>query len=318
MGKETYALFTGLFVLILGSALIGISIWLGHYGEERDVYLVTTRASVSGLIAESMVFYRGVQAGKVSAISFDPKDPRIIQARIEVNQGLPITRGTFAKLRIQGLTGLAQIELGDEGENTEPLPTSSENPALIPLRPSLLDKLSDSGGNILLQAEQLLVHLDELLNDGNRERVAAILANLETASSKLAGLEERMDSAYATVKDAAIKVKGAGVELKDASLKAQQTFAHIDPVVVELGKLSGRIQALAESANALAVSGKHATDATTKTTLPRLDEALEELRSATAQIRKLSGLLEKDPQALIYGHLPPESGPGEPGYQEPR
>ncbi|MCI0734097.1 MAG: MlaD family protein [Methylococcaceae bacterium] len=156
MGKETYALLTGLFVLTLGSALVAASIWLGHYGEERDVYLVVTQSSVSGLNPESTVLYRGVQVGKVSAISFDPMNSRNILVRIEVDKGLPITLGTYAMLRVQGLTGLAQIELGDSGENQQPLLTNNANPAQIPLQPSLIDKLADSGGNILLGSQELI------------------------------------------------------------------------------------------------------------------------------------------------------------------
>jgi len=317
MGKETYALYTGLFVLILGVALIVLSIWLGHYGEERDVYLVTTQASVSGLNAESTVLYRGVQAGKVLDISFDPKDSRNIIVRIEVDKGLPITHGTYAKLRVQGLTGLAQVELGDTGENQQALITSPDYPASIPLQPSLVDRISESGGNILLRTEDLITHLDELLNEENRGHVRVILANLEAASGHLAGLEQRMDKAFAEVHEAAGEVKGAGREIKAMGVKAQQSVARLDSLPADLKRLTSHIQTLAESANALALAGKTATDATAKTTLPKLNAVLEELQTTSAQVRKLSGLLEKDPQALFYGRPSPQPGPGEPGYQEP-
>lgn len=318
MGKETYALLTGLFVLALGSALVGISIWLGHYGEERDVYIVTTRTSVSGLNPESTVLYRGVQAGKVTEIRFDPKDSRNILVRIEVNKGLPITHGTFAKLRVQGLTGLAQIELGDSGDNQERLATSSANPSQIPLQPSLFDKLSDSGGNLLQRSEELIVRLDGLLDDENRRRVRQILANMETATGQLPGLEERMDKAFAEIQQAASQIKGAGEEARALGTKAQKTLLRFDSAGAELVKLSGRMQTLAESANALALSGKNAAEATAKSSLPRLNAVLEELQSTSAQVRKLAGQLEKDPQALLYGRRPHEPGPGEPGYQESR
>ncbi|MCI0655090.1 MAG: MlaD family protein [Methylococcaceae bacterium] len=318
MGKETYALLTGLFVLTLGSALVAASIWLGHYGEERDVYLVVTQSSVSGLNPESTVLYRGVQVGKVSAISFDPMNSRNILVRIEVDKGLPITLGTYAMLRVQGLTGLAQIELGDSGENQQPLLTNNANPAQIPLQPSLIDKLADSGGNILLGSQELIAHLNDLLDDENLRRVKVILTNMETATGRLADLEERMEKAFVQVDQAAVKVKGAGEEVQAAGLKAQKTLTQFDSVARELGKLSGRIQTLAESANALALSGKNATDIMTQSTLPRLNTVLEELKVTSFQIRTLSGLLEKDPQMLLYGRQPLEPGPGEPGYQESR
>jgi len=318
MGKESYALYTGLFVLILGAALVGASVWLGHYNEERDVYIVSTQAAVSGLNAESIVLYRGVQAGKVAAINFDPKDSRNILVRIEVKKELPITRGTFAKLRTQGLTGLAQVELGDSGKDQQALITSKDNPAIIPLQPSLLDKLSESGGNVLERAEQLLIRLSDVLDEENRGHVRGILANAETATAKLAELEQRLDKTFAEAHEAAAAFKGAGEAIKGTGVQAQKTLAQFDGVPAELKKLSARIQTLAESANALAVSGKSAADATAKTTLPQLNGVLDEMRATSAQIRRLSGLLEKDPQALLYGRNPSEPGPGEPGYQEPR
>lgn len=318
MGKETYALLTGLFVLVLGSALVAASIWLGHYGDERDVYIVVTQSAVSGLNPESTVLYRGVQVGKVSAVSFDPMDSRNILVRIEVDKGLPITLGTYAKLRVQGLTGLAQIELGDSGKNQQPLHTNSTNPAQIQLQPSLIDKLADSGENILLGSQDLIAHLNDFLDNENRQSVKAILTNMETASARLASLEERMEKAFDRVDQAAVKVKGAGEEVIAAGSKAQKTLTQFDSVAEELGKLSGHIQTLAESANALALSGKDATDTMTQSSLPRLNAALEELKTTSIQIRTLSGLLENDPQMLLYGRQPPEPGPGEPGYQEPR
>lgn len=318
MGKEAYALLTGLFVLSLGAVMVAITIWLGHYGEERERYIVATKGAVSGLNAESTVIYRGVEAGKVASIGFDPADPRTILVRIEVNRGLPITQGTYARLRIQGLTGLAQVELGDSGDDPEPLATHRDHPARIPLQPSLIDKLSDSGGNILLRAEELIVRLNELLDEENRRRVRGILANLDAATGKLAGLEERMEQAFAEMHAAAGKVNRAAGEVEGAGARLGQTLSRSAPVLVQLGELSGHLRTLAENANALVLSGKTATETAAKTTLPGLNGLLEELQSTSGQVRKLSDLLERDPQAVLYGHLPPEPGPGEPGYQEPR
>ena len=311
MSKESYALLTGLFVLVLGAALIAITIWLGHYGEERDTYIVATQGSVSGLNTESTVIYRGVDAGKVAAIGFDPKDPKTILVRIEVNKGMPITHDTYARLRVQGLTGLAQIELNDTGENPTPLITSKQHPARIPLLPSLVDKLSDVGGNILLHADELMASLTDMLNENNRGRIQRILANMETATGQLAGLEERMDEAYAAVREASEDVQGA-------SAKAVKTLSRIDETAGDLRKLTRQIQAFAENADTLTATGKIASEAVMKTTLPRLNALLEDLQLTTAQVKKVSGLLEQNPQALLYGPQAPEPGPGEPGYREPK
>lgn len=318
MGRETYALLTGLFVLTLGAIMIAASVWLGHYGEERDVYIVITQSSVSGLNPESTVLYRGVQVGKVSAINFDPNDSRNILVRIEVDKGLPITQGTYAMLRVQVLTGLAQVELGDTGKNRQPLLTSNDKPAQIPLQPSLIDKLSYSGEHILLDSEALLTRLNDLLDTENQQALKEILTNMQMASKQLADLEAQMQKAFVQVELAAIKVKGAGEEVKQAGSATQKTLMQFDAVADEFGKLSGRLQVLSENASALAISGKQSTDMISNASLPRLNETLEELRATSKEIRNLSTLLQHDPQMLLYGRQPPEPGPGEPGFQEPR
>ena len=309
MGKESYALFTGLFVLILGAALVAASIWLGHFGEQRDTYTVITQASVTGLNPESTVLYRGVQVGKVTTVHFDPANAKNILVRIEIEKGLSMTQGTYATLRVQGLTGLAQIELNDSGDKPQPLTTSDANPTLIPLRPSLLDRITDSGEAIINDTRTLITSLNTVLDTPNRQHISSILTHLDTASSELAGLEQRMQKTFAQIDQAAVKIGGAGA-------KAQTTFDRFDTVAKDMEKLSTHLQTLTENANALALSGKETTDSLARTSLPRLNALLEELQAVTIQIHSLSGMLADDPGMLLYGHQPSPPGPGEPGYQE--
>ncbi len=301
MTKESYALFTGLFLLVLGSAIVGITLWLGHYGDHSDPYIVTTNGSVSGLVEESTVLYRGVNAGKVASISFDPMDAKTILVRINVKKGLPITHGTYARLRIQGLTGLAQIELGDSGDDPEPLRTSERHPARIAMHPSLVDKLSDTGGNILLRAEELIARFNALLDEPGRQRIQRILANLETATGKLAHLEEHMDNAFAVV--------------PQLSASAQQTLKHTDELVLQVTRLARHGQSVFDDVGDLVSAGKSAGDRINQSTLPHLNELLEELRLTAAELKKLSGRIDRDPQILLYGPMPAEPGPGEPGFR---
>ncbi|MDF9392736.1 MULTISPECIES: MlaD family protein [Methylococcus] len=304
MVRETYALLTGLFVVILGSALIGIALFLGDYGSERDVYVVSTQGAVSGLNPESLVIFRGVRAGKVTSISFAPHDPRTILVRIEVDKGLPITRGTYATLRVQPLTGLAQIDLSDEGNDPEPLRTDPKNPANIPLRPSLLDKLTGSGSDILTQVAQLINRLNTFLDDGNRQRIAHTLANLDTATAELAGLERRMEEAMERIPSLDDRLKQA---LADHSAMAR-----------DVRETSRRIRELSESAQRVVDIGAAAGDTLVRSRLPELDALIDDAARTAASLRRLSKTLEQDPQTLLLGPAPGLPGPGEPGFQEPK
>ena len=166
-------------------------------------------------------------------------------------------------------------------------------------------------------SEKLLGYLNDLLDDENRRRVKEILGNLDTASVRLASLEHRMDHAFNKMEQAAVTVRTAGKQVAAAGSRAEKTFARFDPVADELVKLSGRVQTLSESANALALSSRAATDGMIKSSLPRLNALLLEMQAASAQIHDLSGQLTNDPQMLLYGRQPPEPGPGESGYREP-
>jgi len=304
MGRETYAFLTGLFVMVLGAASLVAALWLGNYGEEYKSYYVVTQGSVSGLNPESTVLFRGVNAGKVSSIGFDPQDRRNILVRVELDKDLPITRGTYAMLRVQALTGLAQVELYDTGDRPELLPTDPDEPARIPLRPSLFDKLTESGQDILTQLGMLATRLNSVLNDGNRERIQRILESVAVAAEQLATLEESMDEMLA--------------EVPALTGEAQRMMAGITRLTGDLETTVGEIRRLAKTTENLIAAGNSAGDVVVQTTLPKLNALLDETRSIAVNIRTLSDRLNDDPRILLLGPPKPIPGPGEPGFREPK
>jgi phospholipid/cholesterol/gamma-HCH transport system substrate-binding protein len=293
-------------VLLLATlAVVALAIWLVHrYGDTHDRYLVTTQGSIAGLDPDSTVIYRGVEAGEIQAIGFDPGDSRTILVQIDLNKDLPVTRGTYARLRTQGLTGSLQIELNDAGEDRDRLLTSEEDPARIPLRPSLIDSRAEAGGNILLRADELITRLLVVLDEKTLERMQRLIWNMETATEPLARLQERLNRALD--------------EVPELSTKATETMSRVDALVINLNRLSQQMQSLVASSQALVTSGKNAADAAAKNALPRLDQLLEDLQSTIAQLRTLSSRLARNPRSLLDEAKPPEPGPGEPGYEEPR
>jgi phospholipid/cholesterol/gamma-HCH transport system substrate-binding protein len=291
--RDAYALLTGLFVVVLGCTLVLMAFWLGQYGNHLDAYLVATQSPVSGLKPESTVYYRGVEAGKVADMDFDPQDQQTILVRILVREGMPITTATFARLRVQPLTGLAQIELDNPAGNKAPPLTGDSQPlARIPMQPSLMEQLADSGQGLLQQVDGLLVRLNDLLNDDNRRHWSQVLRNLESASGKLAVLQEHLDQSIAG--------------LPALSGDARQTLGHIDQLAQRLLDATQHLQRLDSLGGSLE-----------QTTLPRLNATLDSLQAGANQIKRLSARLEQDPQALLLGSPAAPPGPGEPGYREP-
>ncbi len=106
MGRENHALITGLFLIALVTASTAIVFWIGTMNKERNLYVISTRKSVSGLNPESTVFYRGIAVGKVLKVHFDPLDSGTIFVPIAVDISIVLSKGVYATLRLKGVTGL--------------------------------------------------------------------------------------------------------------------------------------------------------------------------------------------------------------------
>lgn len=301
MGRENHALITGLFVIALVTAATAIIFWIGSMNKERNVYVISTRASVSGLNPESTVFYRGIAVGKVLNVRFDPLDSGVILVPVEIDKDIVLSKGVYATLRLKGVTGLTQIQLEDSGALSETLPPG-DNPLLrIPLVPSLTDKLMDSGEELLRKADHLMQRLSGLLTDENEKNIGGILSNLKSLTDKLAELQKSVDKAL--------------VGIPALTTDAQKTLGNIDVLANELQGLSREVQALSVKAGGLVDSGKSTGDALMLTTLPKVNKLLTELQATTQQVKRVAAMLENEPQGLLFGPGQHDVGPGEPGYQ---
>lgn len=302
MGRESHALITGLFLIALVAASTAIIFWFGTLDQERNQYVISTRASVSGLNPESTVFYRGIAVGKVLKIQFDPLDSGNILVPIEVDKNIVLSKGVYATLRLKGVTGLTQIQLEDSGTITEPLPPGDSPMSRIPLMPSIADKLMDTGEELLHKADHLMQRLSALLNDENEKNIGGILSNLKTLTDKLSELQKSIDTALSGI--------------PALSTDARKTLTGINMLVSDLQGLSKEMQNLSTKTAGLIDGGRATEVALAQTTLPKVNKLLTELQATTQQVKRVAMMLENDPQGLLLGPKQQDSGPGEPGYEE--
>ena len=122
MESRAYAFITGLFVVALVAAIVVWANWLAQEPEDRKAYRVIATTPVSGLNAQAQVRYRGMSVGRVTSIKLDPTDRHKILIDIEVNGDIPVTRGTYAQLGMEGITGIAYVHLLDDSQESAPPP----------------------------------------------------------------------------------------------------------------------------------------------------------------------------------------------------
>ncbi|MHB1566437.1 MAG: MlaD family protein [Acidiferrobacter sp.] len=292
MTNESYALRAGLFIIALSVLIVGVTAWLGGTHPHQKPYIVVTTGSVFGLKPASTVFFRGIAAGLVRRIVIDPHDPRKIFVDIDIDATMPVTRGTYARLKLQGVTGLTTLEL-DTTADLQTLPTSRAAPGHIPMRPSLIDELGRAGRKTLHRLSALAHALHQTLNATNRHQIQMILAHAAAASRQWTAITTHLNRAVRA--------------LPPLERQAQATLTQLDAVSAQIQDLGTRLTALSRNAQG-------ASQEVLVRTLPKINHALDALTAASADVQKLSRTLRHHPRELLLGTRTRPPGPGEPGY----
>lgn len=300
MENRAHALAAGSFVLLLGFCIVLAVWWFGGQSEvSRELVLVST-GNVSGLNPQAQVRYRGIRAGKVQDIALDPADRRNILVTIAVDARLPLTRGTTAQLSYQGVTGLAYVQLEDNGSSGELLPERGPPPR-VPLKAALIDGLATRTEVLLVRATEVAAKLDRLLDENGH--LSRSLANLDVASRGLKDLPRVMAGLRRVLSNDNIKhLNSLLVELDRSAGQAAPLAVEMRALVASLSGTSRRFdQLLADTGGEL--SG---------TTLPRMNALLQDLRGNSEALSRLLNHIDAAPQSLIFGPGRRRSAPEEP------
>lgn len=307
MENRAHALAAGVFMLLLTAALGAAAVWLSGDTLERVSYLLVSRSAVSGLLPKAPVRLRGVEIGNVETIRFDPQDPRRILVGIAVDSGTPITQGTYARLALQGITGLTYVELDDEGTRSEPWPDPPDLPPRIPMRPSILDEMGNAGQELIGRANDALERVNALLSDQNLVQITHILASLETTSSRVGALAEKLEPALKA--------------LPKLTARAEPILKRVDPLLANLNGLTldlrqrvGAVDRLVRDADDISGAVKALEDAVLANALPKFYSLTEKLSKTAGTLDRLLADVSERPQSLVFGKPPSAPGPGEPGF----
>lgn len=307
MENRAHALLAGMFVIVLGIALALVALWFSGQGARYKHYLLVSSASVSGLNPQASVRFRGVEVGKVESIELNERNSRQTFIRIAVDHTLPVTHGTFAQLRYKGITGLAYVELNDDGSNPTLLATNEDSPGLIKMRASMLDELGASGQELITNLTELTERLNGALSDGNQKHFSEMLKNIEAATARFVVLEGALMPAVKQFPQAIGK-------FSTASNSADKFFSNATIVVDQLKGSAKSIDRMAASAERLGLAGETLSAEILQTTVPRAHDLITDLARTSRSLEELARDLNNRPQSLIFGKEPATPGPGENGF----
>ena len=313
MESRAYALVTGLFVLGIAGCIVVWAHWLAKVPIARTTYRVVSTVPVAGLNPEAQVRYRGMGVGRVSSIALDEKDPRRILVNIEVDSNIPVTRGTYAQLGMEGITGIAYVHLLDSFKDMQPAVKGADGLAELPLKPSFFDALSDDAEGAMRDARELMGSLNGLLTPDNRKRIATTLASLERISANLETVSARLPAVVARseawLSEDNRRLMVDSLESVNETAKTLPELARDAKLLVkDARELVGQVGKLSDEAHGT-------TGSVREETLPRVNALAESVERSAQRVGRLALRLDREPQSAIFGRKPGKPGPGEPGFQ---
>ncbi|PXW29402.1 MlaD family protein [Paraburkholderia caballeronis] len=315
MENKSHAFWAGLFTISLTCA---IALTVFFFSADRTVHVpydLIARSNVTGLYGGAAVRFRGLDVGRVQSVAFDPKRPGLIRIRVLVDEQAPITRSTFGTLGLQGVTGVAFVQLDDTGVDLSPLKSSDSQVAQIPMHPGLLDQLQQRGDALLRRLDKIADDVDALLSTDNRQQMMATVTSLQQAADGVSTLTQQLGPT-------AKQLPGAVASLQRSLDSTNQLIANVNrpdgPFITNLNKAGTAAQ---QAGDALASMNGSIRDLSARIgydTLPRVDSLTEDVRAAMRSVDSAAGTFSRSPRSVLFGGAPqPAPGPGEPGFAWP-
>jgi len=310
MENKSHALMAGLFTLVLLAGAIFAGLWFNQDRVQWVPYQIATKQSIPGLNPQAAVRYRGLDIGKVDGIAFDPQVVGQILVNISVQPDAPITESTFATLGYQGVTGIAYVQLDDDGSRPVRLPSSPQKIARIEMRPSLFDQLQTRGLAILQQTEEVAKRINGILTPENQEAIISAINNVSRAAVALETIPDKLQPTLDRLPAITAQAQQTLGTVNRLSADAGALTRSLNVLVTGLQAPDGPITRFSSSMEQLgAVAGKIEFE-----TLPLINDARTSLRTLN---RTLDNLNER-PQSVLFGASVIAPGPGESGFAAPR
>jgi len=293
----------GLFVTVAIVVFVAFVIWLtGRSGaEEMDRYSLRFHRDVSGLAVGGPVKYMGMNVGSVIHMAIETGDGVRVRVDIEILATTPVNRGTYASLALQGITGVAVVNLASEAGTHGPLPHAprGEYPE-IPVRDVGFAALLSSAPQIMNKLDDLLSKAADVLSEDNRGTINETLQNVEDLTASLAGNRDELAALPRDLHATLAGIQSAVDQLRDVIVQIRpeldNTLDNMSESSANLASLTGRLDGLLR---------EHEKDMGRfmEQGLGEAPALLAETRTMLRELEKLVGELREDPSRLI--HRPP-------------
>jgi len=274
----------GVFVLVCLLGLVVALLWLGgsQYTQEFAYYHTYFSGSVTGLGDGTLARYNGIQVGRVSAVDFDPNDPKRVIVTLQLNPSLQVHSDSMASIASEGLTGGAYVEIDGGSKSAPVLPRTmfGEYP-VIRSKPSTLQQLEQSAPQLLAKINVIADRLNDVLSARNRQSIAQTLSNLRDVTATFVKHSADFDRTLTNLASASTGINADLADLHTVLVNTKQTTQKLDRLSDDVDKLSG--------------------DLDTQVNGARFDQLTGQTRDLVRSLTRLSDELQHEPTRLLFG-----------------
>jgi|CXWL01.1.fsa_nt_gi phospholipid/cholesterol/gamma-HCH transport system substrate-binding protein len=262
---------------LIGAVFIMLfAMWMANSEFRRgyNEYDIVFADPVRGLAEGGEVRFNGIKVGEVQTLRIDPRATSRVIARVRISADIPLKTDSEARLEPIGLTGVTLIQLSAGTDESPPLRQAFGGPVpSIRGEGSQIDIIVERSEDIVLRASEAMAAVRDLLTDENLERVARILADLETVSDQLASEQSVIRRSGETAQS----LTEAANSITALARQAESDLRRLDTAITE-------VNAAAEVA-----AGQ---------TLPEIAYAAEEIRRAASAVARVAQNIEENPSVL--------------------
>ncbi|HYM02000.1 MAG TPA: MlaD family protein [Stellaceae bacterium] len=297
----------GAFVLFVLVAIVFAGLWLTRIelNQEFSNYDIFFDGSVTGLAKGAPVRYNGIQVGRVVEIRLNPQNLSQVRVTIEVDQTTQIKADSVASLEVQGLTGVAFVEITGGSQHAEPLTRKEgQRYPVIASRQSGLQQFVTNAPEVLNRVILLTDKLAALFNDKNQAAISETLENVRRLTEVTANRAGDVDAALG-------EAAGAMRDLRATLSTANQTILDVRRLVTEGGEGQKALKSIDEASHKLEQLESHL-DALvqeergplrdfSQNGLNQLSQLLADARTLVAGLTRLVDDIQRDPPRFFFG-----------------
>lgn len=313
----------GAFILVSALMLLGIFLYVANIqlGGVRIPYKTYFKYA-GGVEPGSLVRFGGMKAGTITAVHPWREDPTKIEVLLAVREGVPVNADSAATLTSLSPLGDRYLEITTGTSTARRLPPGASIPSaepvslddvakqlstIIPTVQSTLQDVRKDMDQLAGDARVVLANVQSITGPQNQRNIALLLANarelLDKESPRVDSVLHNLERASAQATDALNEVHAVAQTANGAFADANRTIQEIsDPVKKDLAELQSTMtdarRLIADLNTIVSADNRH-----------NIDDALENFRAASENLRELTASVKQRPWMLLRGKPAPDRVP---------